>query len=489
MALIDLKSDLSKFRSDFQTPTLENTVNASKYNIDDKPNFKTSTLETKINASKYNIDELPKKFGANGAKPSKLDAFDYKKEIVMNNSKFAIGTATLSNQLGTGTNIKYLKDGALTSKIFSKKGYSSSNTYNSVVASISDQPNKSLLYKKGTEQNSPSAIDAEYKKFSLRDDAYNPTYMRHPLIVRGIQRKGNEKPQYWGFGSKSGFDDGLIRGGVVTVLDRIIADTARIAKFMASPKGLLWIVKQIGLGLTNPKVETFPLSGPFGRLTRIHTGVASLLSVPGTALGLHFTRHGIPFANEFASYENVIKARLFLNNQYSRLNDLKSEFAVGLPKTVFEEGVSFLKVVKSKTILNSLSGLAGPGSVYGIGTTSIRRSVDTRSDAVANAKQYGNFTQLYNIKAQYASTISNGIFKTSIDSDSDKRTINDIENNKPVLIGVVKRQIPIFSKANKSNFGKRQTPGSDRIVDLSTNTTRETVYKGSPVGDINSYVT
>ena len=491
MALIDLKSDLSKFRSDFQTPTLENTVNASKYNIDDKPNFKTSTLETKINVSKYNIDELPKKFGANGAKPSKLDAFDYKKEIAMNNSKFAIGTATLSNQLGTGSPFKYLKDGALTSKIFSKKGYSSTNTYNSVVASISDQPNKSLLYKKGTEQNSPSAIDAEYKKYSLRDDAYNPTYMRHPLIVRGIQRKGNEKPQYWGFGSKSGFDDGLIRGGIVTVADRIVADTVRIAKFMASPKGLLWIVKQIGLGLTNPKVEA--IGGFLTRQTRIHTGVASLLSVPGTALGLHFTRHGIPFANEIASYENVIKFKqnpLTGNTKYSRLGLLMDEFGVTLPKTVFEEGARFIKVVKSKTILNSLSGLAGPGSVYGIGTTSIRRVVDTVTDAKANAETL-KFYSAYHGSAQYASGVSNSDFKSAkAFGELNKNTAATVDELKlPPVPNPEKRE----SLKNKlSNIGATATPGAklnSTPVDLSTTKTRTNVYKSAPVTDINSYVT
>ena len=129
--------------------------------------------------------------------------------------------------------------------------------------------------------------------------------MKQPYILRGIQRHDNAKPQYWGFGSRSGFDDGLIRGGIVTVADRIVADTVRIAKWMASPKGLLWIVKQIGLGLTNPKVEA--IGGILTRQTRIHLGVTSLLSVPGTALGLHFTRHGIPFLNESSYYENVIK--------------------------------------------------------------------------------------------------------------------------------------------------------------------------------------
>jgi hypothetical protein len=37
MALIDLKSDLSKFRADFNTPSLENKINGSNYNIDNVP--------------------------------------------------------------------------------------------------------------------------------------------------------------------------------------------------------------------------------------------------------------------------------------------------------------------------------------------------------------------------------------------------------------------------------------------------------------------
>ena len=474
MALVDLKSNLASFRTDFKTPTLENKVNTSKYNIDDA-----------------NISIISE-FNASGATfSSKLNNFDYTKGVFMSNSKFTIGTATLNNQLGNGSPFRYLKSNTLTSKIFSVQGYSTSNTYNSVVNSISGQSNKSLLYTKAIEQNSPSAIDEQYKKFNLRDDAYNPTYMKQPFVVRGIQRKGNETPQYWGFGSRSGFDDGLIRGGVVTVADRVVSDTVRIAKFMASPKGLLWIVKQVGLGLTNAKVEA--VGGTFGRQTRIHTGVTSLLSVVGAPFGLHFTRHGLPFANEIASYGNVIKTKqlpLVGNPSYSRLVDLQNEFDAGkFYNNKIIEGLSKVKIVKTKTLGSAiLSGLGGPGSVYGIGFTQIRRVVDTKTDAVARAEKL-NFTQTYGVEAQYASTISKGILKTSIDSDKNKRTIDDIENNKPVLIGVANAPKSIYSKANKSNFGKSQTPGAGKVGSIETNAGKVTAYPNSPDGNINNYIT
>ena len=327
------------------------------------------------------------------------------------------GSSTLISQLGTGIpNLIKSYDSLITStynwytpggsKNAYHSGFHDKNRY-SVAANINSTTERGFL---AATYNTNSPIDDVYKKYNLHNDeinggAFNPSYIKQPYILRGIQRKGNEKVQYWGFGSKSGFDDGLIRGGVVTVADRIVADTVRIAKWMASPKGLLWIVKQIGLGLTNPKVEA--VGGVFGRVTRIHLGVTSLLSVPGTALGLHFTRHGIPFLNEIASYENVIKIKQtpgIGNPKYSRLGNLLDEFAIKLPKTIFEQGASFIKIVKSKTILNSLSGLAGAQSVYGIGSTSIRRVVDTRSDAVDRA-QVSKFNSSHSDDRPYVSEL------------------------------------------------------------------------------------
>jgi hypothetical protein len=302
-----------------------------------------------------------------------------------NKNVLEIGTYKIDNQLGSeGSPFKYLKDGAISTKKFSDTGYSAKRRYNDSIKSVKGQADKSLLYAKGMEKNSPSAIDAEYARYDLQEESFNPTYMKQPFVVRSIGRR-------WGFRTSPGaFDDGLISGGMTTAVERSALDTARIAKWMASPKGLLWVVKQVGLGLTNPKVEA--IGGALTRQTRIHSGLASLLSVPTTAFGLHFTRHGVPFLNELASYENVIKAKQALSffDPYSRLISLKKELFFDLPSapgpgkfatSLIQKAGKLRKAAGfgSGTPILSLSGLAGPGSVYGIGLTTIKRHYNSRS--------------------------------------------------------------------------------------------------------------
>ncbi len=52
------------------------------------------------------------------------------------------------------------------------------------------------------------------------------------------------------------FDDGFVRGGTINAATAGITDTSRIFKFLKDPpKGPLFIVKQIGLQLSNPRLE------------------------------------------------------------------------------------------------------------------------------------------------------------------------------------------------------------------------------------------
>jgi len=426
MALVDLTSDLSKFRADFSTPPLA-----------DKP---------------------------------------YTAKLPTQNSKFDQGTVTIENQLGKGSVFNYVKGGAATSKIFSTSGYSFSRKYSDLIKGGRGQDaNSSLLYKKSTETNSPSAIDEQYKKYSLQDEAFNFQYIRHPLITRGIQRKGNEKPNRWGVDALVNFDDGLVRGGITTVVDRLAIDTARIAKWMASPKGLLWIVKQVGLGLSNPNVEKSVASTLLGiPQTKVHTGLASLLSVPGTPLGLHFTRHGIPFLNELASYENVIKTNQLasLGGSYSRLIKLRTELGLNTQSgaTIIQSGMPIL----------SLSSLTGPQSVYGIGTTLIKRSTQTISNRLADIEERFNINP-YTITSGY-STLRG--FNSSITFPANSYIQNSVNldlNGKSLLEG----RGTVLKKAS-------YTPGSGKESDkkdISTSETRKTAYPNAPSTGINSYIT
>lgn len=523
-------------------------INSSKYNIDKTPTkFSPSGIylpelftTKKINSSKYNIDTTPSKFSPNtkyvptkyypeniikptitrwsGKTPpavnfiddktsnakgftinlgksgayekSQFISFDYKKSISTRNSKFDQGNASLINQLGKGSPFPdslYYNDGRpATGPAYSwlpkeHTGFYSGNTYSTAAGKVG------FL---APTYNTNSPIDELYKKYNLQDAANsetstgpNSSYIRQPFIERGIQRKGKESPQRWGIGN---FDDGLIRGGITTTLERAAVDTARIAKWMASPRGLLWIVKQIGLGLTNPKVEA--PAGRFGRATRIHAGVTSLLSVAGNALGLHFTRHGLPFRNEIASYEKVlINKKVAFDSRpeaSNRLIDLRTRLGLGKEANFPKSELS-----KGKEIDLLSDNIGGPNSVYGIGNTTIKRHTDTREDAIyyASINSGINILRINSYKSPYAAFLkartneprdTDGSITpsniTSIDSNDNKFSLrgkyDDSIKATNAFVGPASpdQQAPVISKniykpASILNRGNADKEGKDLV--------------------------
>jgi len=157
------------------------------------------------------------------------------------------------------------------------------------------------------------------------------------------------------------YDDGLVRGGMVAAQNAAATDTLRIAKFFTDPpKGPLFLVKQVGLQLSNPQLErkgdtTERYIGP----SRIYNlGINTLAQVPLTAFGEHIVRHGIlPINDPDTYYESVVTA----NNLR---DDSKNNRLLKL--------INKVVVDPSETVINKYVG--GPGSTYGIGNTLILRA-------------------------------------------------------------------------------------------------------------------
>ena len=169
-----------------------------------------------------------------------------------------------------------------------------------------------------------------------RNNPESPLWLRQPFIQRGMQR-GEDNPK------------GILER--INMLTAPVIDTIRVAKFLGSPKGLLFMLKNVGLQLTNPKGEfASPLHS-----SRIFNPLALALQVPATMLGIHIDRHFLgPFNTDNSNYEK----RVFQKN---KLLDGEQNRLVKLSKLDLQPGME----------IGMLSGLMGPKSFFGIGKTTM----------------------------------------------------------------------------------------------------------------------
>ena len=223
---------------------------------------------------------------------------------------------------------------------------------------------------------------AEFK--NLRAESTNertPMWLPQPFIQRGIQ------------------GENLINFEKINIFTAPVHDTERVAKFMGSPKGLIFIAKQVGLQLSNPKGE-FLAPGPINA-GRIYNPLATVAQIPAGALGIHIDRHALgPLNPEALNYEKRIKAKTLIKS--NRLVDIATDLKVGYfrdlkttPKggltdtsgmTRLQASVALLKesnfYLGTTKKIGAMSGLGGPGSLFGIGRTVHRTSTTTGLDGL-----------------------------------------------------------------------------------------------------------
>ena len=133
----------------------------------------------------------------------------------------------------------------------------------------------------------PGKGETDLRKESRNDFSFgNAT--DQPFIVRDIG--SNWSLFSSGPGPKFGID--LIRGGVGTAINRSLVDFLRIGKFLISPKGLLFIAKNVGMQLTNPKMQIDNVIG-IGANRVYALGLPTLAQSLTNAIGIHLVRHGL----------------------------------------------------------------------------------------------------------------------------------------------------------------------------------------------------
>ena len=250
--------------------------------------------------------------------------------------------------------------------------------------------------------NFKTTVEDLYNSLPLQDEAFNSGfYGTQPYITRDIGSNWS----LFSDGPGPIHGDTAVRGGVGTSLNRALKDVERIGQYMLSPNGLIFIAKNVGMQLSNPKWQGATILG-LSRTRVYPLGLSTIAQVATNAIGLHLVRHGLgPLEGDGTHYEksvneigrdNYTKGTVYgvgLTRTKSRLYALASELGSGYfdsdtmdaakPKT---EGTGFFakavkwtkkqlqKLTPSREKIDVLSGLLGPHSVYGIGRTRIFRS-------------------------------------------------------------------------------------------------------------------
>jgi len=223
---------------------------------------------------------------------------------------------------------------------------------------------------------------------------------REPLIVFPIDEGLIQEPFRTLYSKARNSADSTIRGGIAnteglgTLWGQL--DRDRIAKlFKETARGQAFLNKQQGLQLSNPKLQTQE-SLPSSKLsdlpslidnTRIYNkGRNTLTSIQYSGTGIHLNRAGqLPFPVNEKYYSDIVAAEKNLSNEeVLKVNRLlilhqlkmKSSGATATISDVgFSEFVDKLGISLDRNQLFSYEG--GPGSLFGVGTTIIKRSVDT----------------------------------------------------------------------------------------------------------------
>ena len=463
MALKDLKSAYSFYTKKGLEPGF-------------RPNEKNKT--DFIYNDDLSVSVRPKGFDQNTSQ-----AVSYKP--IVSNDAFIIsdqGTSTRLSQLGSGTKFPIGPKGQVHEFDIKRTGFSINNKYEDVYNNLSN-------FGLADTYTKDSPIDDMYNIVKVRDVASRRDFLRQPFILRGIQRDENSDPQRFG----PTINLNLPRAGILTATNRMALDVARIGKFLLSPEGLLFNARQFGQQLMNPNVEG--INGKPGKIfnvnsTKLYTPINLMANVAGGYLGLRSRRHGLlPFGNNPSmpgKYEDVFKQRGAIisknrvnHNRLVRIGNELGTFQITLDRIEEQnrtgQVAALLKSVTGMArnmlgfegqVINTLTGITGPGSVGGIGRTTITRAVDTPAEqskfnsSEEDTRQFRNVKRVNETKDETTATTGQKE-KALKDRKYDDKKLNeskvgDVNSYKTLTYGAIKK------------LAKDRTPKSKQIIDFRT---------------------
>lgn len=308
---------------------------------------------------------------------------------------------------------------------------------------VNDTTLKSLRY--GNDQLNGGSSGQPYITTDVTDPNLTNLTLARGGLGRLLQRAGITPGIT--LDNKIGKDAGFIRGGFLGAANASIVDTVRVGSWIVNNP--LWIAKQVGLQLSNPRLETpknislltnpgnLLSAGTSGILqpTRIYNlGINTLLQVPVNAFGVHFYRHGLgPVMDDNQKYEAIARANndIFGSSDSNRLISLKDKLQIGTPTfstspllSVFSSLISRIPVIGS--LINSVLAdntpidnyLTGPGSVYGVGSTLLKRYQNTTSANINEFESIALTAAINNTRVAYTSPRLRNYLRIPVSNDA-----------------------------------------------------------------------
>lgn len=263
----------------------------------------------------------------------------------------------------------------------------------------------------------------------------------------------------------------LLTGGIGVISSTI--DRERIQKFFKdAPRGTAFIEKQLGLQLTNPRIQVpnaLAFAGPnlgnaYLPVTNVYNPLNTLAQVQVQGTGAHFNRHGVgPTLTERVqqTYQYVVGApqnNTAATNRLSILRALKltgtSDFIIN-PNLIGGTGIDPTLVDRmgiSRIQDQLFNYIGGPGSVYGIGNTRINRYTNTDITRLSDTNPDPNFT-VNSQRAVSYSTIALTYAQIAQQGDTTLtpmgQPIQDFRNELPA--GIPSSDYSVYNIANPFN--------------------------------------
>jgi hypothetical protein len=214
--------------------------------------------------------------------------------------------------------------------------------------------------------------------------------------------------------------------GVLQLMDAAAKDTLRIGSFFADiPKGPLFIAKQVGLQLSNPRLEhkiktDNDIDPRIGTTRTYNYGLNTLTQVGVQGFGEHIVRHGImPIYDKDLNYENAV------NYNDNPDKDVKT-YALGIPSKISKNRLIRYYAKSSEAGYDGIIAryVGGPNSFLGLGTTTIQANQTILRDTKFNSPKNNT------VNAPYGSNNSFIAFQYDLLSKigKDGTVYNDLNN-------------------------------------------------------------